>query len=492
MPALTKHFLPRLLLFYSRVTGSPRLSHILTTCPGFYYSFVSDFRLCILFDTMSLFPEDLIRQEKESILHNISQVPCPSSLLAAASMIKNIIGAADAEKKQGLHRETGRYHECRAVADGHKEEQGHCILVNEPVVEEKVTSKATIADGADHADSKQACHRHDCDSNPDGEQQQQQPTSSVLTLRRVPSRRPGRQFRKRERCIPFRESCHAFFSVRQDQLGQEAIGLGKVAAIIGRPSNVAIDWNLTERQQEEHGTAVAGAHASAAVPGDVAFSTNSASSSPPSHRQRGLYPSRLNERSTIRVISSETYLRRLFVTASLAHVLSLDTCLPRSVPIRRKVSSRSASEEGEWNEGRGEKATLAGNACSVQGWGGHDEAGRGDIRSNSSAESSRSAAASLIAAAEQHGSTFFKKIFPVTLIDSAGKLWSMMYVTASRDNLHSGRLVDGWETFCCANNLRIGDKVEFTRVESREQESWRLGKEAVARVIVRKQCVRNK
>ena len=48
-----------------------------------------------------------------------------------------------------------------------------------------------------------------------------------------------------------------------------------------------------------------------------------------------------------RIISSETYLRRLFVTSALAHVLSLDACLPRAMPVKRKVSSRVNGAGGQ-------------------------------------------------------------------------------------------------------------------------------------------------
>ena len=79
----------------------------------------------------------------------------------------------------------------------------------------------------------------------------------------------------------------------------------------------------------------------------------------------------------------------------------------------------------------------------------------------------------------------FTKIFPVTLIDCAGQRWSVKYVTTRRDNLHSGRLADGWEKFCRANRLGVGDSVEFTRLEAHELSFQGLehGKEAVARVV---------
>ena len=79
----------------------------------------------------------------------------------------------------------------------------------------------------------------------------------------------------------------------------------------------------------------------------------------------------------------------------------------------------------------------------------------------------------------------FTRIFPVTLIDSAGQRWTVKYVTTRRDNLHSGRLADGWEKFCRANRLGVGDSVEFTRLEAHELSFHGLehGKEAVARVV---------
>lgn len=39
---------------------------------------------------------------------------------------------------------------------------------------------------------------------------------------------------------------------------------------------------------------------------------------------------------------------------------------------------------------------------------------------------------------------------------------------------------------CCANRLRIGDEVDLTRVEAFESQHERHGREAIARVSVRK------
>lgn len=70
----------------------------------------------------------------------------------------------------------------------------------------------------------------------------------------------------------------------------------------------------------------------------------------------------------------------------------------------------------------------------------------------------------------------FKMVFPATLFDSTDLRWSVAYVTTSRDDLHPGRLVDGWETFCSVNGLRIGDEDEFTRVEAYKEQSKEDGK----------------
>jgi hypothetical protein len=165
--------------------------------------------------------------------------------------------------------------------------------------------------------------------------------------------------------------------------------------------------------------------------------------------------------------------------------------------MRRKASLRRCGEEieeerEEAGSSAGQGIGLAGNADGGQGWKGHDEAGRGDVggsRGNSSTADEE--ITSLLAAAEQNSSGSFKLVFPVTLIDAAGQLWSMTYVCTTRDNLHSGRLVEGWDTFCCANKLRIGDEVEFSRVESHEQGGGRLCKEAVARVVRKRNALTN-
>lgn len=91
-----------------------------------------------------------------------------------------------------------------------------------------------------------------------------------------------------------------------------------------------------------------------------------------------------------------------------------------------------------------------------------------------------------VAADMPYDSLPFTKVFPVTLIDSAAQRWNVKYVTTRRDNLHSGRLADGWEKFYRANGLSVGDSVEFTRLRARELSfnGLRHGKEAVAREVV--------
>lgn len=332
----------------------------------------------------------------------------------------------------------------------------------------------------------------------------------------VLSRRSGRPFRKRGKLALFRESYHANASGRATSLRLASTGFREAVAVTERPSNVSIDCAGAQLQHEEHVTTVVGARtlanaasAAAAIadddhdfdPGDFSFSTTSVSQC---HVLQAslLYQPCHPASSITRVLSSETYLRRLFVTASLAHVLSLDAFLPRSMPMKRNVSSRVAGKEGGWGEegdGEGEGAWCGGEhgnglAGGGKGRKGHCEAGRSNTRGihNNSGGENIKVAADAIAAATHDSSGSFKIVLPATLIDPGGQPWTMTYVTTTQQNLHSGRLVDGWETFCSANRLRIGDEVDFTRVEAHEREGGRLGKEAVARVVVRKKHCRNK
>ena len=516
---------------------------------------------------MSISAEERLRQEDEMKGRNIYHAPCPRSLLAAASIVKEIMDTADAEMKQRSYKDEENRHEtcdaARRCQENKREDKRRlCVQVAETLAatSEKTETAATaaaisFAQATDRVHSKLPYCRQDEDRHFHAEQQhslqarlttvplplQEEPTAPL----RVPSRRPGRPFRKRERRHLSHESCHASASGRADLLRLASAGLEEEAAsaaATGRARDVANLWTAARMQQapphgtRQHWTAVAGtcapsvaasgardaaaATASAATAPAVAFSATTASSSPPSprceRRQPLFYPPCLRACSITRVLSSETYLRRLFVTASLAHVLSLDACLPRSLPTRRKVSSRAAGRGGGWGaEEEGERAGCgsgprappgtgrAGDAGGgAQGWGGQGEAGRDDvgaIRSSSNDEGAEPAAnaatvaaAAIVIGAAHDSSVSFKRLIPVTLIDSAGQLWSMTYVTTTRDNLHSGRLVDGWEKFCFANGLRIGDVVEFTRVEAHEEEGGRCDKEAVAKVIVHKKRCRNR
>ena len=73
---------------------------------------------------MSVAFQEHLGQEEKSTSQNISQIPCPSSLLAAASTIKCIMDAADAERKQRAFRDAEGGHEqegeidCRWTAGG--------------------------------------------------------------------------------------------------------------------------------------------------------------------------------------------------------------------------------------------------------------------------------------------------------------------------------------------------------------------------------------
>ena len=472
---------------------------------------------------MSVAFQEHLGQEEKSTSQNISQIPCPSSLLAAASTIKCIMDAADAERKQRAFRDAEGGHEQEGEIDCRWTAGGTASCGQEE--EEQHYRRGEIRfHGEQQRPHQHPLHVHHKRTIP---LQQRE-----LALQRVPSRRPGRPFRKRGRQVSCRE-IHGDNASAEVHLQQRLATAGtgkKPAAITGRPIDISVDCAAPQIQQEERGTAFAGARAAPpppAAPGNVAFSrtTTSVLISPPTRDQfrvSVMHPPSPPARSTTRVLSSETYLRRLFVTASLAHVLSLELCLPRSFPMRRKVSCRvrerrwgeededeeeveeeKEEEEREEDDGRVEAGSSArqGSGLAGQNIGdeqrvkGYADAGRGDvcgIRDNNITDDKETAVASLLAAAEQNSSGSFKLVFPVTLVDAAGQLWSMTYVSTTRDNLHSGRLVEGWETFCCANKLRIGDEVDFIKVEAHEQEGGRLCKEAVARVVLHKRNCRNK
>ena len=183
--------------------------------------------------------------------------------------------------------------------------------------------------------------------------------------------------------------------------------------------------------------------------------------------------------STTRVLSSETYLRRLFVTADLAHVLSLDECLPRSMPFRRSTSSRREGARGNESVPNDPTAEVRKDPF------GNIGCTNRNYNINSDADIKNDAGNNRDPLSSNHDAGTFKKYFPVTLIDSEGNRWSVTYATTRRDNLHSGRLIDGWERFCNAKGLRVGNMVEFVKIErtaqNREVEGSR--QEAIARVI---------
>jgi len=441
---------------------------------------------------MSIPFKDRLGPERESKCQSIFRAPSPSSLLAAASVMKKIMDAADAEKEQRLHREKEKRREDNSAVGGQEgEEEGERERLRE-------------ADHRFHGEQEQL--HHDAFRV---HQKMALPAQEELTIHRVPPRRADRPFRKRERRFLCPERYHANHSGRPGLLRLATAGMGEAPDVTGRPSNDANDRNFpqmpkeTRRNAQQHGPTVAGALAAVAAAvadsGDAIYSAPPSPSSMPSHHQRRHplldQPCDL-ARSTTRVISSETYLRRLFVTASLAHVLSLDACLPRSMPTRRAISSRAAGKEAGRDEEQEEQSFEEAGAELFKEQDGPetlviDKDGEGTtkpnevyidgIHSNSTKNNKQTAANLIDATHESSGS--FKIAFPVTLIDSAGRHWRMTYVTTTRDNLHSGRLVEGWETFCSANGLRIGDEVEFTRLEAHEQDGGQHGKEVV-RVVV--------
>lgn len=67
-------------------------------------------------------------------------------------------------------------------------------------------------------------------------------------------------------------------------------------------------------------------------------------------------------------------------------------------------------------------------------------------------------------------------------------------MTTRRDNPHSGRLADGWDKFCRAKRLKVGDFVEFTRLEAHELsfDGVRHGKDAIAKVFAYKERKRRR
>ena len=486
------------------------------------------------------------------------------SLLAAAGALKGILESIDAERakvlnasRKKLEEEEGRNKKC---GFGGTEDERRRFVASE------------VAKPVETPASQQAL--------------------ALPQEGRSHVRRPGRLFRKRER-RPFPEEyCGAKKTSNAGVLNRERLQLLTAASLRGEalatgtsynePGNgtTAADqlgrpWSSMEQQkrqqrQLEHQRGSAALDAAGRFAGGAAPS----SSLIPCHLQRQPRPCYFAANATTRTITSETYLRRLFVTASLAHVLSLDKYLPRSMAAKRAASARGArgsrdgtavadgddvsggvpferergnpplgsgvggsrdgrgsirrgkesgnpardgddddSRERVWygreprggsegareeqvdplrggSEGAGkeQRDPLGGTERERKLGGNHiegrrDNGGRIDNINNSSKYSIE--ITNQNPPSSHHGDNTgpFKKRFPVTLVDSAGRRWSMTYETTRRDNLHSGRLIDGWESFCCANGLRVGDQVEFTKLEEPDYEGGgHKGRGAVASV----------
>ena len=380
-----------------------------------------------------------------------------SPLLAAATIVKGILEAADAEKEHRLLSEQGIGH--RGDADG-----------------------AHGVEGENEGQRRRGAPQGTMD-----------PQRAPLLLQGLqPSRRPVRPFRKRGRYVVHSsDGRHVDPSGRVNMLQLDAAAAA--AAALSSVASASGVGTFFTRQAA------------------INSSSSSLSAAPPRrNRQRPFSPPASSlASSATRLLSSETYLRRLFVTSALAHVLSLDACLPRTMPAKREASAR-VSFRGAFGRERG--------------WNGHEKTDRCGGQEDGDVERGNVAAAGInhiddveranIAASGinnndnddnvkkernenekplnapgmPYDTVPFTRIFPVTLIDSAGQRWTVKYVTTRRDNLHSGRLADGWEKFCRANRLRVGDSVEFTRLESHELSFYGLehGREAVARVVAYK------
>ena len=400
-----------------------------------------------------------LKKRPEMLEASFSYSPPLSSspLLAAATIVKGILEAADAEKEHRLLSEQGIGH--RGDADG-----------------------AHGVEGENEGQRRRGAPQGTMD-----------PQRAPLLLQGLqPSRRPVRPFRKRGRYV-----VHSSDGRHVDPSGRvNMLQLDAVAAAAAALSSVAAASGVGTLYTRQ-----------AAI---NSSSSSFSAASPRRNRQRTFSPPASSlASSAIRLLSSETYLRRLFVTSALAHVLSLDACLPRTMPAKREASAR-VSFRGAFGRERG--------------WNGHEMADRCGGQEDGDVERGNVAAAGInhiddveranIAASGinnndnddnvkkernenekplnapgmPYDTVPFTRIFPVTLIDSAGQRWTVKYVTTRRDNLHSGRLADGWEKFCRANRLRVGDSVEFTRLESHELSFYGLehGREAVARVVAYK------
>ena len=145
---------------------------------------------------MSVAFQEHLGQEEKSTSQNISQIPCPSSLLAAASTIKCIMDAADAERKQRAFRDAEGGHEQEGEIDCRWTAGGTASCGQEE--EEQHYRRGEIRfHGEQQRPHQHPLHVHHKRTIP---LQQRE-----LALQRVPSRRPGRPFRKRGRQVSCRE-----------------------------------------------------------------------------------------------------------------------------------------------------------------------------------------------------------------------------------------------------------------------------------------------
>jgi len=184
--------------------------------------------------------------------------------------------------------------------------------------------------GIDHKDDADGGHAEE--EEKEGQRRRQAPEATVDPRRASllphvqPSRRPVRPFRKRERYVVHSpDGRHLNPSDRanmQQQVAAAATALSSVASASGVGT-------FYTRQTA------------------IASSSSPLPSAPPrrNRQQRSFPPASSLASSVARLLSSETHLRRLFVTSTLAHVLSLDACLPRTMHVKREASTRASVRE---------------------------------------------------------------------------------------------------------------------------------------------------
>lgn len=167
------------------------------------FSSTQNFRLLpTCYPNMSTHFKDRLGPERESKCQSMFRAPCPSYLLAAASVIKKIMDAADAEKEQRLHREKEKRREDNSAVGGQEGE------------EEGERERQRDADHRFHGEQEQL----HLDAFP-MHHKMALPAQEELTIHRVPPRWPDRPFRKRERRFVCPERYHANHSGRQAYCG---------------------------------------------------------------------------------------------------------------------------------------------------------------------------------------------------------------------------------------------------------------------------------